>query len=135
MAFKIVELYQVLEGLNLSIKRGETVALVGSSGCGKSTCIQLIQRFYDPISGEITLDETNIKDLDVNWLRERIGVVGQEPVLFGTTVYENIRYGKEDATKEEIEIAAKAANAHVFIKKLPNVSFHYHSPQIVLHMH
>ncbi|XP_037914753.1 ATP-dependent translocase ABCB1 isoform X2 [Hermetia illucens] len=111
---------KVLEGLNLSIKRGETVALVGSSGCGKSTCIQLIQRFYDPISGEITLDETNIKDLDVNWLRERIGVVGQEPVLFGTTVYENIRYGKEDATKEEIEIAAKAANAHVFIKKLPN---------------
>lgn len=110
----------VLQGMTIDISRGQTVALVGSSGCGKSTCIQLIQRFYDPTDGQVLLDDVNIKDLDVNWLRERIGVVGQEPVLFNTTVYENIRYGKENATRDEIEEAAKAANAHYFIKKLPS---------------
>lgn len=111
---------KVLQGLNLTIQRGQTVALVGSSGCGKSTCIQLAQRFYDPIQGRVTLDGHDLKDLNVKWLRSKIGTVGQEPVLFGTSVYENIRYGKEDATREEIENAAKAANAHNFIKRLPN---------------
>lgn len=110
----------VLQGLSFSVSRGQTVALVGSSGCGKSTCIQLIQRFYNPSEGQILLDDHDIKELNVNWLRSRIGVVGQEPVLFGVSVYENIRYGKEDATREEIESAARAANAHIFIKKLPN---------------
>ncbi|XP_055373170.1 ATP-dependent translocase ABCB1 [Condylostylus longicornis] len=110
---------KVLQGLSLNIQRGETVALVGSSGCGKSTCIQLLQRFYDPADGQILIDNNDIKELNVNWLRSHIGSVGQEPVLFGTTVYENIRYGREDATREEIENAAKASNAHIFIKKLP----------------
>lgn len=111
---------QVLKGLNLNINRGETVALVGSSGCGKSTTIQLIQRFYDTDSGRVLVDGNDIKELNVNWLRSKIGVVGQEPVLFGTTIYENIRYGFDEATKDQIERAAKAANAHNFIKTLPN---------------
>lgn len=111
---------KVLQGVSLHIKRGETVALVGSSGCGKSTCIQLIQRFYDPTDGEIEIDGRDIKTLDVTWLRSKIGVVGQEPVLFDTTIYENISYGNEQASKEDIERAAKAANAHNFIQKLPN---------------
>lgn len=109
----------VLKGINLKVERGQTVALVGSSGCGKSTCIQLIQRFYDPIEGDILLDGQNIRELNISWLRSRIGVVGQEPVLFNTTVYENIRYGNENATNDEILFAAQAANAHNFIKKLP----------------
>jgi ATP-binding cassette subfamily B (MDR/TAP) protein 1 len=109
----------ILQGLNLEIEAGDTVALVGSSGCGKSTCIQLIQRFYDPISGEVTIDGKNLKDLDLTWLRSNIGVVGQEPVLFGTTISENIKYGNREATDEEIKNAAIKANAHEFIKKLP----------------
>ncbi|XP_017069092.1 ATP-dependent translocase ABCB1 [Drosophila eugracilis] len=109
----------ILNRLNLKIHRGQTVALVGPSGCGKSTCIQLVQRFYDPQAGNLYFNGTNIKDIDINWLRSRIGVVGQEPVLFGTSIYENIRYGREDATREDIEAAAAAANAAIFIKKLP----------------
>ncbi|XP_016968073.1 ATP-dependent translocase ABCB1 [Drosophila biarmipes] len=109
----------ILNKLNLEIHRGQTVALVGPSGCGKSTCIQLIQRFYDPQAGNLYFNGTNLKDIDINWLRSRIGVVGQEPVLFGVSIYENIRYGREDATREEIEAAAAAANAAIFIKKLP----------------
>ncbi len=110
---------KVLQGVSLSIKKGEIVALVGKSGCGKSSCLQLIQRFYDPESGTVLLDHQNLKELNVNWLRRKIGVVGQEPILFGTTILENIRYGHEDATVEEIENAAKIANAHNFISKLP----------------
>ncbi|XP_017866163.1 PREDICTED: multidrug resistance protein 1A [Drosophila arizonae] len=109
----------ILQKLNLKIHRGQTVALVGPSGCGKSTCIQLIQRFYDPKAGDVLFNGINIKDINIKWLRERIGVVGQEPVLFGQSIYENIRYGREDATKEDIEAAAAAANAAIFIKKLP----------------
>ncbi|XP_049837440.1 ATP-dependent translocase ABCB1-like isoform X1 [Schistocerca gregaria] len=110
---------KILKGLNLSIKGGETVALVGSSGCGKSTCIQLIQRFYDPLDGAVELDGHDIRSLNVGWLRSQIGVVGQEPVLFQTTVEENIRYGRDGCTKEDIVNAAKMANAHAFISKLP----------------
>ncbi|XP_066997611.2 ATP-dependent translocase ABCB1 [Anabrus simplex] len=110
---------KILKGLNLTINRGETVALVGSSGCGKSTCIQLIQRFYDPIQGTVELDGMDLKNLNVAWLRSQIGVVGQEPVLFQTTIAENIRYGRDSVTKEEIIAAAKEANAHDFISKLP----------------
>ncbi|KAL9915299.1 multi drug resistance 50 [Glossina fuscipes fuscipes] len=117
------ERMKVLDKLNLKIKRGQTVALVGPSGCGKSTCIQLIQRFYDPQGGAIHFNDVNLKDININWLRERIGVVGQEPILFGTTIYENIRYGREDATREEIEAAARAANALMFINKLPRGLF------------
>ncbi|XP_016973684.1 ATP-dependent translocase ABCB1 [Drosophila rhopaloa] len=109
----------ILKRLNLKIHRGQTVALVGPSGCGKSTCIQLVQRFYDPQAGDLYFNGSSLKDIDINWLRSRIGVVGQEPVLFGVSIYENIRYGREDATRAEIEAAAAAANAAIFIKKLP----------------
>ncbi|KAG4065501.1 hypothetical protein HA402_013271 [Bradysia odoriphaga] len=109
----------VLQGVNLSINQGNIVALVGSSGCGKSSCLQLIQRFYDPDHGAIVLDNRKLTELNVNWLRQKIGVVGQEPVLFATSILENIRYGHESATVEEIENAAKIANAHNFISKLP----------------
>ncbi|NXX73468.1 MDR1A protein, partial [Urocolius indicus] len=111
---------EILKGLNLKINCGQTVALVGGSGCGKSTTVQLIQRFYDPKEGMVTIDGQDIKTLNVKYLREIIGVVNQEPVLFATTVAENIRYGREDVTMEEIEKATKEANAYDFIMKLPN---------------
>ncbi|KFV81292.1 Multidrug resistance protein 1, partial [Struthio camelus australis] len=111
---------KVLKGLNLKVNCGQTVALVGGSGCGKSTTVQLIQRFYDPKEGVITIDGQDIKTLNVRYLREIIGVVNQEPVLFATTIAENIRYGREDVTMEEIEKATKEANAYDFIMKLPN---------------
>ncbi|XP_071152978.1 ATP-dependent translocase ABCB1-like isoform X2 [Mytilus edulis] len=110
---------QVLRGLSLDVRKGQTVALVGSSGCGKSTGIQLLQRFYNPEKGEIFLDNVNIKDLNVNWLRKQMGVVSQEPVLFATTIADNIKYGRINVTQAEIEQAAKMANAHDFIKQLP----------------
>ncbi|XP_068114235.1 ATP-dependent translocase ABCB1-like [Hyperolius riggenbachi] len=110
----------ILKGLNLTVKPGQTVALVGSSGCGKSTTIQLLQRFYDPPVGEVTVDGHDIRTLNVKWLRENIGVVSQEPILFGTTIKENIRYGREDVTDPEIEQAIKEANAYDFISKLPD---------------
>ncbi|KAK3589575.1 hypothetical protein CHS0354_043029 [Potamilus streckersoni] len=111
---------KVLNGVNLKVNRGETVALVGSSGCGKSTTVQLIQRFYDVGEGAILLDGVDIKQLNVKWLRQNIGIVSQEPVLFGTTISENIRYGREGVTQKEIEEAAIMANAHSFIKDLPD---------------
>ena len=83
---------QILKGVSLNIQSGNTVALVGSSGCGKSTCIQLVQRFYDPHDGTVTLDGNNLVDLNVGWLRDNIGIVSQEPVLFDCTIKENIRY-------------------------------------------
>lgn len=110
---------KVLQDISLTINQGEIVALVGSSGCGKSSCLQLIQRFYDPQQGTVLLDNRNVKELNVNWVRKNVGVVGQEPVLFDTTILENIRYGREDATVEEIENAARVANAHNFITNLP----------------
>ncbi|KAF2983536.1 hypothetical protein EK904_005729 [Melospiza melodia maxima] len=111
---------EILKGLNLKINSGQTVALVGGSGCGKSTTVQLIQRFYDPKEGTVTIDGQDIKSLNIRYLREVIGVVNQEPVLFATTIAENIRYGREDVTMEEIEKATKEANAYDFIMKLPN---------------
>ncbi|XP_061441602.1 ATP-dependent translocase ABCB1 isoform X2 [Rhineura floridana] len=111
---------EVLKGLNLKVNSGQTVALVGSSGCGKSTTVQLIQRFYDPMKGMITIDEQDIKSLNIRYLREIIGVVNQEPVLFATTIAENIQYGRGDVTMEEMEKAVKEANAYDFIMKLPN---------------
>ncbi|XP_018426935.1 PREDICTED: multidrug resistance protein 1B-like [Nanorana parkeri] len=111
---------QILKGLNIKVQAGKTVALVGASGCGKSTTIQLLQRFYDPLVGEVTVDGHDIRTLNVKWLRESIGVVSQEPVLFGTTIKENIRYGREDVTDAEIIQATKEANAYDFISKLPD---------------
>lgn len=110
---------QVLEGFSLEVVPGETVALVGSSGCGKSTVIQLLQRFYDVDKGEVLIDGVNIKKYNTGWFRDNIGVVGQEPVLFNTTIYENIRYGFQSADKDDIIQSAKAANADDFISKMP----------------
>ncbi|XP_038611446.1 ATP-dependent translocase ABCB1 isoform X2 [Tachyglossus aculeatus] len=110
---------QILKGLNLKVNSGQTVALVGNSGCGKSTTIQLIQRLYDPTVGSISIDGRDIQTLNVRFLREVTGVVSQEPVLFATTIAENIRYGREDVTMDEIIKAVKEANAYNFIMKLP----------------
>ena len=105
----------VCNGYSLLVPAGKTVALCGASGSGKSTIIQLIERFYDPQSGMITLDGIDIKTLNVRWLRSQLGLVGQEPVLFHGSVAMNIGYGKPGATQAEIEEAAKSANAHDFI--------------------
>ncbi|KAM5157175.1 ATP-dependent translocase ABCB1-like isoform 1-T4 [Mantella aurantiaca] len=111
---------QILTGLNLTIPAGKTVALVGMSGCGKSTTIQLLQRFYDPLEGEVMMDGQDIRSLNVKWLRDNIGVVSQEPILFGTTIGENIRFGRDGVTDQEVEQAAREANAYDFISKLPD---------------
>uniref|UniRef100_A0A674I8Q2 ABC-type xenobiotic transporter n=1 Tax=Terrapene triunguis TaxID=2587831 RepID=A0A674I8Q2_9SAUR len=111
---------KILKGLNLKVQSGKTIALVGSSGCGKSTAIQLLQRFYDPVQGEITLDGRDIRTLNIKWLREHIGLVSQEPILFATTIAENICCGREGITDYEIEKAAKEANAFDFISRLPD---------------
>eukprot|EP00026_Physarum_polycephalum_P002974 Phypoly_transcript_02983.p1 GENE.Phypoly_transcript_02983~~Phypoly_transcript_02983.p1 ORF type:complete len:546 (+),score=91.70 Phypoly_transcript_02983:923-2560(+) len=110
----------VFQGFNLSVPAGKTLALVGDSGGGKSTVISLVERFYDPLQGNIFLDGTDIKTLDLKFLRSQICLVSQEPSLFSTTIANNIAYGKEDATMEEIEEAAKMANCHNFISSLPD---------------
>ncbi|XP_058878458.1 ATP-dependent translocase ABCB1-like isoform X2 [Acipenser ruthenus] len=110
---------KILQGVNLKVSSGQTIALVGSSGCGKSTTVQLLQRFYDPDEGTITIDGNDIRSLNVKCLREYIGVVSQEPVLFATSILENIRYGREDVSQAELEAATKEANAYDFIMKLP----------------
>jgi ABC-type multidrug transport system fused ATPase/permease subunit len=98
---------------------GKTVALVGSSGSGKSTVIALLERFYDPLAGEVLIDSVNIKEFQLKWLRRQIGLVSQEPALFATTIKENILYGKDGATADEVVEAAKSANAYNFIMQLP----------------
>ncbi|XP_075036809.1 bile salt export pump-like [Mixophyes fleayi] len=110
---------KILDRLSMIIKSGETTAFVGPSGAGKSTTIQLIQRFYDPPEGMVTLDGHDIRSLNIQWLRSLIGIVEQEPVLFATTIAENIRFGKDSATMEEIITATKEANAYNFIMELP----------------
>uniref|UniRef100_A0A8D3E3K8 ATP-binding cassette, sub-family B (MDR/TAP), member 4 n=1 Tax=Scophthalmus maximus TaxID=52904 RepID=A0A8D3E3K8_SCOMX len=114
---------KILNNMSLSVKSGQTIALVGSSGCGKSTTIQLLQRFYDPLEGSVCVDGHDIRSLNVRYLREMIGVVSQEPILFATTIAENIRYGRLDVTQQQIEQAAKEANAYDFIMNLPNQKF------------
>jgi len=115
-----INLEPVLNDVSLEIHAGEYVALVGVSGVGKSTLCSLIARFYEVSEGEILLDGINIKDIRVKSLRKNIGVVQQEVYLFAGTVFENIRYGNPDASREEIMEAAKKANAHEFILELPN---------------
>merc|ERR1711892_405122 len=109
----------ILNGFDVEIEKGKTVALVGSSGCGKSTCVQLVQRLYDPDNGVVMLDGRDLKDLNVGWLRDHIGIVGQEPVLFDCSIKENICYAKAGASDEDIIRACKEANAFDFIEKLP----------------
>lgn len=99
----------------------QTVALVGESGSGKSTVIALLERFYDPDSGKILFDNVDLQTLKVSWLRQQIGLVAQEPVLFNDTIRTNIAYGRQgEASEEEIVAAAEAANAHEFISALPD---------------
>ena len=110
--------------MDVSIEQGQTLALVGPSGCGKSTIVSLLERFYDPKSGRLTLDGKDLRDLNIRWLRSQIGIVSQEPVLFDTSIAENIRYGANfrDVSDEEVVEAAKAANIHTFVESLPSVS-------------
>jgi len=110
---------KVCNGYSLVVEPGQTVALCGASGSGKSTAIQLIERFYDPASGSVELDGVDLRDLNVRWLREQIGLVSQEPVLFSGTIAENIGMGKPGATRDEVVAAAKMANAHDFITAFP----------------
>ncbi|KAK5776275.1 ABC transporter B family member 4-like [Gossypium arboreum] len=110
---------QIFSGFSLSIPCGTTVALVGQSGSGKSTVISLIERFYDPQAGEVLIDGINLKEFQLRWIRGKIGLVSQEPVLFTASIKDNIAYGKEGATVEEIRAAAELANAANFIDKLP----------------
>ena len=125
----------VLRQLDLALEPGKVLALVGHSGGGKSTVAALLARFYDPTGGKVTLDGVDLRDLDTMWLREHIGMVAQEPVLFAATIEDNIRYGRGNGTAagaeepgsarpppttEEVEAAAKAANAHDFIVKFPD---------------
>ena len=109
---------EIFRGFDLTIEAGKTVALVGPSGSGKSTTVQLIERFYDPSAGTITLDGVDLKSLNVSWLRQQIGLVSQEPKLFATSIKQNIAIAKPGATDEEIEDAARRANAHDFIVSL-----------------
>ncbi|EEF44966.1 multidrug resistance protein 1, 2, putative [Ricinus communis] len=109
----------IFKDFSFKISSGMTVALVGGSGSGKSTVIALLQRFYDPLGGEILLDGVGIDKLQLKWLRSQMGLVSQEPALFATSIKENIFFGKEDATMEEVVEAAKASNAHNFICQLP----------------
>ena len=111
----------VLRGLNLSMKSGETVALVGASGCGKSTVIQLVQRFYSPDRGSVAVGGCDVGTVNVGWLRQQMGVVGQEPVLFSASLAENITLGSGqggEVSRESVSRAAKEANAHQFIGQL-----------------
>ncbi|CAF4069513.1 unnamed protein product, partial [Adineta steineri] len=109
-----------LNNLKLIARANQTTALVGSSGCGKSTCVSLLLRYYEPSSGRIMIDGQPITDYKIKQFRQNIGIVSQEPILFGISIYENIRFGKMNATRAEIENAAEQANAHKFIMKLPN---------------
>ncbi|KAF6726718.1 Bile salt export pump [Oryzias melastigma] len=110
---------KILDSLSLHIRAGETTAFVGPSGSGKSSAVQLIQRFYDPKEGMVTLDGHDLRSLNIQWLRSLIGIVEQEPVLFATTIAENIRYGRAGVTMEDIIQATKEANAYSFIMDLP----------------
>ncbi|CAN4128139.1 unnamed protein product [Withania somnifera] len=110
----------IFDKFSLDIPSGKIIALVGGSGSGKSTVISLIERFYEPLSGQILLDGTDIRHLDLKWLRQQIGLVNQEPALFATTIKENILYGKSDANLEDVAHAAKLSEAMTFINNLPD---------------
>ncbi|CAL0300187.1 unnamed protein product [Lupinus luteus] len=109
----------IFNGFSLHIPSGTTAALVGESGSGKSTVISLVERFYDPHAGEVLIDGINLKEFQLRWIRRKIGLVSQEPVLFASSIKDNIAYGKEGAKIEEIRIATELANAAKFIDKLP----------------
>ncbi|MCR5395590.1 MAG: ABC transporter ATP-binding protein/permease [Bacteroidales bacterium] len=110
----------VLKHIDLTVPKGKTIALVGQSGSGKSTLVDLIPRYHDVTSGEITIDGKNIRDVKISDLRSLIGNVNQEAILFNDTIYNNITFGVESATMEEVIAAAKIANAHTFIEEMPD---------------
>ncbi|KAG8157696.1 hypothetical protein KVR01_012358 [Diaporthe batatas] len=118
----------VMDDVNLMIPAGKSTALVGASGSGKSTIVGLVERFYDPVGGDVYIDDHKVKDLNLAWLRRQISLVSQEPVLFATSIYDNIKHGLigtaqeheyEKTVRELVEFAAKTANAHEFITNLP----------------
>jgi len=111
---------QIFAGFSLS--GGTTTALVGQSGSGKSTVISLLERFYDPNASEVLIDGVNLRNFQLRWIRERIGLVSQEPILFAGTIRDNIVYGKEGANRDEITTATRLVNASKFIDKLPKVT-------------
>ena len=113
----------ILDYLNLTVERCSTVGLVGGSGSGKSTIMTLLQRFYDPSHGFVSLDGTDIRHLNLKWFRSQIGMVAQEPVLFDGTIADNIRYGAlfREVSDDEVASAAVMANIHDFIATLPKV--------------
>lgn len=111
---------KVLDKFNLVVPQGSTIALCGPSGSGKSTIASLLERFYEPSDGSILLDGQDLKTLDPSWLRHHIGFINQEPVLFATSILENIRYGRPEATMEEVREAARQANAEIFIEGFPD---------------
>ena len=115
---------KVLQEIDITVKPGQTLALVGVSGSGKSTLFSLVEQFYNPTAGSMSLDGIGYQYLNIRWLRSKTGVVSQEPVLFDMSIADNIRYGANDreVTDLEIETAAKAANIHDFITTLPHVS-------------
>lgn len=124
---------QIFAGFSLHVQRGKTLALVGQSGSGKSTVISLLERFYDPDAGKVLIDGIDLKKYQLRWIREKMGLVSQEPVMFSTTMKENILYGKPDATDEEIRSAIELANCAEFIDNLPNVTaFHFLSRDTIL---
>ncbi|MQL80663.1 hypothetical protein Taro_013125 [Colocasia esculenta] len=110
----------VLSNFSLRVNGGQTVAVVGVSGSGKSTIIALIERFYDPVSGQVLLDGRDLKLFNLRWLRNHMGLVQQEPIIFSTTIRENIIYARHNATEAEMKEAARIANAHHFISSLPH---------------
>lgn len=120
VSFAYNENEEALSHVSFEVKPGEMVAFVGPSGAGKSTVASLLPRFYDAINGSITIDGQDIRKVTLDSLREQVGIVPQETVLFNGSVYDNILYGRLDATREEVEAAAKAANAHDFIMQLPD---------------
>lgn len=120
VCFAYNESEEVLSHVSFEVKPGEMIAFVGPSGAGKSTVASLLPRFYDATNGSITIDGQDIRKVTLDSLREQVGIVPQETVLFNGSVYDNILYGRLDATREEVEAAAKAANAHDFIMQLPD---------------
>ena len=111
---------EVLKAINLDVRPGSIVALVGPSGSGKTTLTNLIPRLYEPNAGRLLLDGHDLQTLDLKFLRQQIGIVPQEPVLFDVSIKENIRYGGPSATDEAVYAAAQAANIHEFIVSLPD---------------
>lgn len=110
----------VLQGINLTVNAGETVAIIGLTGSGKTTLTNLIPRFYDPRQGSITVDDMDLRELNLGWWRRQVGLVLQETFLFSATIRDNIAFGRPDATQKEVEVAARAAQIHDFIMTLPD---------------